>query len=104
MILKKNEIVEELKNVKYNDIEDMVYRMQLTNDEIIDILDLKYIPSKRSGHQLNPSVYEVINLNKTLRSLLPDTVEVNITIDVIRIKSDLNINQTLRITKKNFPS
>ena len=37
----KNEILEELKNVKNNDLEDLVYRMQLTYDEIIDVLDLK---------------------------------------------------------------
>ena len=42
----EDEIVEELKNAKYNDREDMVYRFQLTYDEIIDILDLKYIPKK----------------------------------------------------------
>ena len=30
----KNDILEELKNVKYNDLEDMVYRFPLTNDEI----------------------------------------------------------------------
>ena len=33
----KNEIPEELKNAKYNDLEDLVYRMQLTYDEVIDI-------------------------------------------------------------------
>ena len=37
----KNEILEELKNIKYNDPEDLLYRFQLTYDEIIDILDLK---------------------------------------------------------------
>ena len=42
----KDEIFEELKNVKYNDLEDLVYRFQITYDEIIDILDLKYIPTK----------------------------------------------------------
>ena len=42
----KNETVEELKNAKYNDLEDLVHRMQLTYNEIIDILDLKYIPTK----------------------------------------------------------
>ena len=33
----KDEILEELKNAKFNDLEDMVYRFQLTYDEIIDI-------------------------------------------------------------------
>ena len=37
----KNEILEQLKNVNYNDLKDLVYRMQLTNDEVTDILDLK---------------------------------------------------------------
>ena len=36
----RNEILEKLKNVKYNDLEDLVYRMQLTYDEIMEILDL----------------------------------------------------------------
>ena len=43
----KYEIIEEIKNVKYTDIEDLVYRMQLTYDEIIDVLDLKYISTKK---------------------------------------------------------
>ena len=43
----KNEIIEELKNAKYNNLEDLVYRMRLSYDEIMDILDLIYIPTKR---------------------------------------------------------
>ena len=42
----KNEILEELKNVKYNDLKGLVYRMQLTYNEILDILDLDFIPPK----------------------------------------------------------
>ena len=45
----KNEILEELRNVKYNDLRDLIYRMQLTYNEIIDILDLEYNPTKRIG-------------------------------------------------------
>ena len=63
----KNEILEELKNVNFNDLEDMVYRLQLTYDEITDILDLKYIPTKRTGYSLNPGLYEVIDLNNLLK-------------------------------------
>ena len=44
---KKNEILEEIKNVKYNDLEDLVFRFQLTYGEFIDILDFKYIPTKK---------------------------------------------------------
>ena len=98
----KNKILKELKNVKYNDLEDLVYRMQLSYDEIIDILDLKYIPAKRTGYSLNPGIYEVVDLNNTLKYILPDEVKVNVTIDDIRLKSNLKINQTLIFTNKSF--
>ena len=61
----KNEILEELKNVEYNDLEDLVYRMQLTYDEIRDILDLKYLPTKRMGYSLKPNIYNVVDLKTT---------------------------------------
>ena len=98
----KDEILEALKNAKFNDLEDMVYRFQLTYDEIMDILDLKYIPTKRTGYSLNPGIYEVIDLNNTLKYILPDNVKVSVTIDDIRLKSNLKTNQTLLFTNKSF--
>ena len=98
----KNEIIEELKNVKYNDLEVLVYRMRLSYDEIMDILELNYIPTKRTRYSLNPGIYEVVDLNNTLKHILPDNVKVNITIDDIRLKSNLKINQTLIFTEKSF--
>ena len=41
--------------------------MQLTYDEIIDVLDVKYIPTKRTGYSLNPSIYEVIDVKQRLK-------------------------------------
>ena len=98
----KYEILQELKKVKYNDLEDLVYRMRLSYDEIMDILDLKYVPTKRTGYSLNTGIYEVIDLNNTLKYILPNNVKVNITIDDIRLKSNLKINQTLIFTEKSF--
>ena len=98
----KYEIIEELKKVGYNDLKDLVYRMRLSYDEIIDILDLKYIPTKRTGYSLNPGIYEVVDLNNTLNYILPNNVNVNITIDDIRLKSNLKINQTLIFTERSF--
>ena len=91
-----------MKNVKYNDLEDLVYRMRLSYDEITDILDLKYIPTKRTGYSLNPGIYEVVDLNNTLKYILPVNVKVNVTIDDIRLKSNLKTNQTLIFTEKSF--
>ena len=96
------EILQELKNVKYNDLEDLVYRMRLSYDEIMNILDLKYIPTKRTGYSLNPGIYDVNDLNNTLKHILPDNVEVNIIIDDIGLKSNLKINQTLIFTERSF--
>ena len=100
----RNEILEKLKKANYNDIEDLVYRMQLTYDEAIDIVDLKYIPTERTGYSLNPSFYEVVDLNNTLKKILPDNVKVSLTTDDTRfqLKSNLKKNQTLIFTKKSF--
>ena len=98
----KDEILEELKNVKYNDLEDLVYRFKLTYDEIINILDLKYIPTKRTSYSIEPNIYNVIDLNNTLKNILPDNVKINVTIDERKYKTDLKINQTLIFTDKSF--
>ena len=98
----KYEILEEIKNVKFNDLEDLVYKMQLTYDEIKDILDLKYIPTKRTRFSLNPGIYEVVDLNNTLKHILPNNVKVSVTIDDVRLKSKLKINQTLIFTENSF--
>ena len=101
LILKKNKIIEELRNVKYNDLKDLVYRMQLTYNDIIDVLDLEYIPTKRIRYSLNPGICEVDDLNNTLKHILPKKVKISATIDDIRLKSNLKTNQTLLFTEKS---
>ena len=76
--------------------------MQLTYDEFIDVLDLKYISTKRIVYSPNPGIYEIVDLNNTLKHILPDNVKVILTIDDIRLKSNLKINQTLIFTEKSF--
>ena len=87
----KNEILEKLKNAKYNDLKDLVYRMQLTYNEIIDILDLKYIPRERIGYSIEPNIYNIVDLNKTLKQILPNNVKIDITIDERKNKTDLKL-------------
>ena len=76
--------------------------MRLSYDEIMDILDLNYIPTKRTGYSLNPGIYEVFDLNDSLKYILPDNVKINVTIDDVRLKSNLKTNQTLIFTEKSF--
>ena len=37
--------------------------MRLSYDEIMDILDLNYIPTKRTGYSLKQGIYEVIDIS-----------------------------------------
>ena len=76
--------------------------MQLTYDEITDILDLNYISTKRIGLSSNPGIYEVVDLNNTLKYVLPDNVKLSATTNDVRLKSNLEFNQTLIFTEKSF--
>ena len=98
----KYEIIEELKNNKYNDLEDLVYRIRLSYDEIMDILDLKYISTERMGYTIEPNIYNVVDLNEILKNILPNNVKIDITIDERKYKTELKINQTLIYTNKSF--
>ena len=62
--------------------------MELTYDEIVVILETKFIAGSTIGYLLPEGKYEISDINLMLKSLLPDQVKVNITIDNIRLKSD----------------
>ena len=91
-----------MRKVKYNGLKNLVYRIRLSYNEIIDTLDLKYIPAKRTGYSLNPSIYEKVDIHNTLKHILPDNVNVSNTIEDIRLKYNLKINQTLIFTEMSF--
>ena len=80
----------------------MVYRLQLTYDEIIDILVIKYVDGSTKGYTLPPGISEPKDIKLMLKSLLLNRVKVKITIDDIRLKSNLTTNKTIRFTKKSF--
>ena len=74
--------------------------MQLSYDEIIDVLDLKNIPTKRMGFSIKPIIYNVVDLNNTLKNL-PD-VKISVTIDEKIYKTNLKNIQTLIFTIESF--
>ena len=53
----KSEILAELKRVIYKDLQDIVYRMGLTYDEMVNMLDVKYITGSTRAHTLKPGIY-----------------------------------------------
>ena len=79
-----------------------MYIFQITYNEIIGTLDFKYNPTKRTWYSLSPGIYEVFDLNKTLKYILSDIVKVSNTIDVIRLKSNIRFIQTLIFFEKSF--
>ena len=82
----------------------MVYRFQLTYDETIYKVDIKYIPLTTIGYTLPPGMYEIIDNTSMVKSLLPKEVKVNVTIDDVRLRSILTTNKTIESTKKSFLS
>ena len=61
----------------------MVCRLQITYDEIIHKLDVKYEAGATKGYTLPPGVYEIGDINLMLKSMVPGKLEVNSTIDVL---------------------
>ena len=76
--------------------------MQLTYDEVIKLLGIKFIPTKRTSFSLNPGIYDLIDLNNTLKFILPDNVKISVTKDHFRLETKLRNNQTLIFTDKTF--
>ena len=80
----------------------MVFRTELTYHEVAEILDTKYNDAKSTGYTLPPGIYKVSVINLIQKSLLLDDVNVNITIDDIKLRSNLTANKTIRLTEKSF--
>ena len=80
----------------------MVLRMELIFDEILDILGVKNIALSTNGFTSPPGINEISDNNLVLKSLLPNMVRVNITIDDKRLRSNLTTKKTINFTKKSF--
>ena len=63
----------------------MLYRFQLTYDEIGDISDLRHITGSTKGYILAPGVVEIIDIIFILKSSLLEAIKVNMTIDDVRL-------------------
>ena len=80
----------------------MVYRLQITFDEIVDIWNVKHIAGSSIGYTLPPGVYKISDIILVLKSLLPTKFEEKITLDDIRLKSILRTDETIRFPKRIF--
>ena len=80
----------------------MVFRRDSTYSEIEIIFDVIYIPTTSTGYTIPLGLYEIFDINLMLKSLLPDEVKINITIDDIRLGANLTTTKTIGFTKKSF--
>ena len=58
--------LEELKSANYHNPENLVYKMGLAYEEVIDESDIKKFPSERTCFTLLPGALEISVINKTL--------------------------------------
>ena len=72
----KNDFIEMLKQSKYDGFEDMVHRLEITKNDIIGILGMKYIPTLTiGGYTLPIVIYESRDIDFLLEVLWPNDVE-----------------------------
>ena len=78
----------------------MVYRIQSTDDETVDVLDVTYIARSIIGYLLQPDKYENSDINLMLKYSLPYKVKLNITTDDFSLSSNFTKNKTYSFLEK----
>ena len=99
---RKNDIIEELKDVEYSDLEDKVFRLGITNTETSNVLDMKYSIASTTRFTIPTGIYKISSIKSMLKNLLSNEVKVNNTFDDIRLKTNLDTNKAKRFTKRSF--
>ena len=98
----KYNYIEMLKENRYDDIEDMVYRLEFTKNEYLDVLHPKCKTTSTIGYTLPHGLFKIRDIDFMLQSLLPNDVEVKISIDDIRLRSNLSTNRAIKFRKYSF--
>ena len=98
----KDEILEEMKGVKHKYLKDMDFRLELAYDEVVDILEIKYIDESTFGYVLPVGIYKFTDKNSMINSLLTNEVKVNISIDDIRLRTNVTFSKTINFIKKSI--
>ena len=76
--------------------------MELTCDEIVDILYIKYFAESTIGYTLPQGTYKISEFNLVLKSLLAKEVKVNLTIDDNTLRSNLTSNKFNNVYENYF--
>ena len=80
----------------------MVHRKELTYDDFLDVLDVKYFAGSIFRSSSKPGVYESSDLILVLKSLHPAHAKVNIKFDGIRPRWNIATNKAIKFPKNLF--
>ena len=92
----------ELQRAKYKDLENFVFRMKITYDENVDILDVKFFAGSDIGYALSPRKFEISHFNLTKKSFFSNEAKVKININDFRQRSNLSTNKKKLLKNLSF--
>ena len=80
----------------------MVYRTEFTYDPVISILDKKNTTAPSSGCTQPRRICEFRDFNLKIKSSNPSDVKVKVTVDDIRLQTNLTYQKPIKLTKKSI--
>ena len=95
----------ELKRKNYNDLEQMLSRKNLIQNESLKNLNKNCIAAAAKSHRLPPAFYKNSDTTVIKKSLIPGDVKVKVTIDDIRWRKNLLFSSPAaawKFTDKSF--
>ena len=78
--------------MNYNDLEDMVFRMNLTYNEKEYIIEEKFVGAEHRSFSTQPGIYEIREVNDTLKSVSPENVKINNTANDITMEGVMTVH------------
>ena len=81
---------------------DMVIRMNLTSSEKLSVVGKNYITPTKGSFTLQPGIFEVVDVNKTLKIILPSNLLFDFTIDDITMRRTNLTIQTAKNEESKF--
>ena len=90
------------KSTKHNDLEDMVFQLELNYSEIQYMLDMEHFVASSAGYTFPPGFYQNEEYKLMINSSFSYELKVNITIGDISLISNLTTNRTIKLIKKTF--
>ena len=79
----------------------MVIRRNLNFGEILSLFGINYITQTKESFTLQPGIYEVAEVNKTLKNFLSSNLLVDVTVDDNTMRTKLTI-QTAKNEESKF--